>query len=237
MCSRIAQSNRWSKAQPFLFAKPIKEPISRYNITLTDKADIILKPGIDYSVEDATFWLINEGSKSFKDAMQYSTFNAKSETIFELKSFKSKILTQRCIIPVDAFYESTGASGAKQPYSIRLKDGQPFGIAGVFSKWFNPDVGSEIFTFAIITTEANELVAKYHEKRRMPVILPPESYEQWLDEKLKNKEDIAIFFQTFPAKNMEIFPVSKNVISIKNRIFGEECLQEVQTEENSPNLF
>lgn len=237
MCSRVAQSNRWSKAQPFLFAKPEKEPKSRYNITLTDKADIILKPGIDYTVEDATFWLINEGSKSFKEAMQYSTFNAKSETIFELKSFKNKILTQRCILPVDAFYESTGASGAKQPYAIRLKDGQPFGMAGVFSKWINPEIGSEIFTFAIITTEANEIVAKYHEKKRMPVILPPESYELWLDEKLSHKEDISLFFQTFPTEKMEVFPVSKQVISTKNRIYDENCLKEIYLEENSPELF
>ncbi|PJZ23961.1 DUF159 family protein [Leptospira hartskeerlii] len=237
MCSRVAQSNRWSKAQPFLFAKPGKDTKSRYNITLTDKADIILKPGIDYTVEDATFWLINEGSKSFKYAMQYSTFNAKSETIFELKSFKSKIYNQRCIIPVDAFYESKGPSGNKQPYVFRLKDKQPFGFAGVFSKWLNPDIGSEIVTFAIITTEANELVAKYHEKKRMPVILPPESYESWLDEKLSHKEDISLFFQTYPASEMEVFPVSKQVISTKNRIFDEECLKEVYLEENSPELF
>ncbi|GBF37189.1 hypothetical protein LPTSP1_01670 [Leptospira johnsonii] len=237
MCSRVAQSNRWSKAQPFLFANLEKERKSRYNITLTDKADIILKPGIDYTVEDAVFWLINEGAASYKEAMQYSTFNAKCETIFDLKSFKNRIYNMRCIVPVDAFYEAMGKPGSKQPYAIRLKDREPFGMAGVYSVWQDPETKTNIYTFSIITTVANDLVAKYHEKARMPVILPPVSFELWLDEKLNSKEDISAFFQSYPAEQMEVFPVSKNVISTKHRIFGEECLQEVPTEENSPNLF
>lgn len=133
----------------------------------------------------------------------------KNESDVLLQYYNNKILTQRCILPVDAFYESTGSSGAKQPYAIRLKDRQPFGMAGVFSKWINPEIGSEIFTFAIITTEANEIVAKYHEKKRMPVILPPESYKLWLDERINNKEDNSTFFPYFPSDEMEVLLVSK----------------------------
>lgn len=145
MCSRFAQSNRWSKAKAFEFAKDIDETRSRFNIVYTESALIILKPGTDYTVEDARLWLMAPWSKSIKESLQYSTGNAKSETIFELKSFKEPILTSRCVIPCDAIFESIGQSGSKQPFALRLRDNEPFGMAGICSRWNNPENGSKPF--------------------------------------------------------------------------------------------
>ncbi|EQA45597.1 hypothetical protein LEP1GSC050_2809 [Leptospira broomii serovar Hurstbridge str. 5399] len=237
MCSRIAQSNKWSKSKSFKFVKTINELKSRYNIALTEGAEIILKPGIDYTVEDAMFWLVNEQSRSLKEAFNYTTFNAKAETIFDLVSFKKQIYTQRCIVPVDAFYEAKGPKGQKQPYAIRMKDNAPFGMAGIYSRWHDPNTKDELISFAIITTVANELIAMYHDKKRMPVILPPESYEAWLDEKLTTKEHISSFFKTFPEEGMKVYPVSNRIFSTKNRIQGEGCLDEISLSENSSELF
>src|SRR5260370_11057368 len=77
---------------------------------------------------------------------------------------------RRCIVPVDGFFEWNAIKGqkAKQPYAIAMKDGSPFGIAGIWENWKEPASGEWIRTFAIITTDSNELVADIHD--RMPAI-------------------------------------------------------------------
>jgi putative SOS response-associated peptidase YedK len=76
-------------------------------------------------------------------------------------------------MPVDGFFEWKAIKGqkAKQPYAIAMKDGAPFGTAGVCENWKEPATGEWIRTFAIITTDANDLVADIHD--RMPLILAP----------------------------------------------------------------
>jgi putative SOS response-associated peptidase YedK len=76
--------------------------------------------------------------------------------------------TRRCIAPLDGFLEWKAIKGqrAKQPYAIAMKDGAPFGIAGLWENWKEPASGEWIRTFAVITTDANEVVADIHD--RMP---------------------------------------------------------------------
>jgi len=52
-----------------------------------------------------------------------------------------------------------------------MKDGSPFGIGGLWENWKDPTSGDWVRTFAIITTDANELVAEIHD--RLPLILAP----------------------------------------------------------------
>ena len=59
-----------------------------------------------------------------------------------------------------------------------MKDGTPFGLAGIWENWKEPKSGEWLRTFAIITTEANELVADIHD--RMPVVLALGDYARWL---------------------------------------------------------
>jgi SOS response associated peptidase (SRAP) len=94
---------------------------------------------------------------------------------------------------------------AKQPYAIAMKDSTPFGLAGVWENWKEPSSGEWLRTFAIITTDANELVGDIHD--RMPVILPRELYERWLGEEL-DRHDL---MRPFPAHLMRIWPISTRV--------------------------
>lgn len=237
MCNKFAQSARWSQTNAFRFAKSINEVPARYNISFTEGALIILKQGSDYVVEDAMFWLVPSWSQSLKAAFEFTTFNAKSETVFELKSFKESILQSRCIIPCDAIYETQGPAGNKQPYAIRMKDDEPFGMAGIYSRWIDPQTKESLQTFSILTSPANDLFALYHDKKRMPVLLPPERYETWLDKTMNRKEDISNFFQPFPAEKMRAYPVSKQILSRKNRLQGERCLEDISSLEKSESLF
>jgi putative SOS response-associated peptidase YedK len=106
--------------------------------------------------------------------------NAKCETVGNLPTFREGYRARRCIVPVDGFFEWKAIKGqkAKQPYAIAMKDGAPFGIAGIWENWKQPATGEWIRTFAVITTDANELVADIHD--RMPLILAPDGYARWL---------------------------------------------------------
>jgi putative SOS response-associated peptidase YedK len=98
--------------------------------------------------------------------------NAKCETVSKLTMFRDVYRRRRCILPVDGFFEWKAIKGkAKQPYAIAMRDGYPFGIGGLWENWKDPTSGEWIRTFAIITTDANELVAEIHD--RMPLIIAP----------------------------------------------------------------
>ena len=104
--------------------------------------------------------------------------NAKSETISSLPSFRAAYAKRRCIIPVDNFFEWRKKTPPKQPFAVGMKDGSPFGLAGIWENWRHPEPGEHIRTFCILTCPANDLIATIHD--RMPVILPAEAYERWL---------------------------------------------------------
>ena len=138
--------------------------------------------------------------------------NAKSETVHKLPMFRDAYRRRRCIMPVDLFFEWKAIRGArvKQPYAIGMKDGSGFGLAGLWENWKDPGTGEWIRTFAILTTDANELVADIHD--RMPVILRPDDFDRWLGV----EPDPRDLLRPFPAKLMHMWPISTRVNSPKN---------------------
>ena len=119
---------------------------------------------------------------------------------------------RRCILPVDGFYEWEAIKGqrAKQPYAIAMKDGSPFVIAGLWENWKDPASGEWIRTFAVITTDANELVSEIHD--RMPAILAPGDYTRWLSDEPDPRE----LMRPFPAGLMRMWPISTRVNKPEN---------------------
>lgn len=83
--------------------------------------------------------------------------------------------------------------------------------------------GETIESCAIIVTDANELVSEIHD--RMPVILPRESYDQWLDPELKDPELLQELLEPYPAWLMQAYPVSTRVNSPRNN--SAECLAQL----------
>jgi len=138
--------------------------------------------------------------------------NAKCESVRDLPTFRDAYRMRRCIVPVDGFFEWKAIKGqkAKQPYAIAMKDGAPFGLAGIWENWKEPASGEWIRTFAIITTDANELVAEIHD--RMPLILAPGDYARWLGE----EPDPRDLMRPFPAAPMRMWPISTRVNKPEN---------------------
>ena len=138
--------------------------------------------------------------------------NAKCETAASLPTFREAYRSRRCILPVDGFFEWRSIRGqkAKQPYSIAMKSGEPFGIGGIWENWKDPNSGEWLRTFAIITTDANELVAQIHD--RMPLILAPGNYGRWLGE----ESDPHDLMRPFVAEPMRMWPISTRVNKPEN---------------------
>ena len=106
--------------------------------------------------------------------------NAKCGTVATLPTFRDAYRRRRCIVPVDGFFEWKAIKGqkAKQPFAIAMKDGRPFRIGGIWENWKEAASGEWIRTFAIITTDASDLVAEIHD--RIPLILHPGNFARWL---------------------------------------------------------
>ncbi len=146
----------------------------------------------------------------------YKMINARADGIAEKPSFKKAVQSQQCLVLANSFFEwrQNGAdknsiSGkGKTPYLIRVA-GQPlFAMAGIWNRWVNYATGEEIATFAIITTEANELMHAIHD--RMPVILDNENALRWLDPAVPLAQKLQLL-RPYDAAHMEAFEVGMEV--------------------------
>ena len=146
--------------------------------------------------------------------------NARSETAAEKPAFRDAFRSKRCLVPADGFYEWRKESGGKQPYLIRWKTAEPFAIAGLWASW-RRDGGPRLESCALLTTAPNELMEPIHD--RMPVILPRESWDLWLDPAVAEVDRLKKLLVPAPAADMEAFPVSTHVNSPKND--DPKCLE------------
>ena len=139
--------------------------------------------------------------------------NARAETITEKPAFREAFRTQRCLVVADGFFEWRKEGKARKPVYVRLRSGEPFGFAGLYSSWSSPE-GERLCTSAIITTGANDLVKPVHD--RMPVIMPRGAHDLWLDPAVQDPERLLAVLKPFPAGELELFDVSPRVNSPSN---------------------
>jgi len=135
--------------------------------------------------------------------------NARSETAAEKPSFRGPFKNRRCLIPADGFFEWHEEEGKKQPYLVSMKDDHLFAFAGLWEQWF-PDKTSDenvLKTCTILTCGSNALLSPIHD--RMPVILPKEKFDTWLDPDLKQREPLESLMTPYNAEEMRMFPVTR----------------------------
>ncbi|MEO1765876.1 SOS response-associated peptidase [Thiobacter aerophilum] len=142
---------------------------------------------------------------------EYSTINARAETVSVKPAFRDAFRRRRCLIPADGFYEWQKQGTGKQPWYIHRKDRQPFAFAGLWERWQGGDEALE--TCAIIVTEANALIRPIH--GRMPVILPPETYRAWLDPATPTQTLLPLL-APYSADELTAEPVSARVNNPRN---------------------
>jgi putative SOS response-associated peptidase YedK len=104
-------------------------------------------------------------------------------------------------VPVNSFYEWKKTGTGNQPYAIALADRGLMALAGLWENWRSP-AGEWIRSFAIVTTEPNELCAELH--NRMPVVLKPESWPVWLGKEPTVPSDLKALLAPFPSEEMTL---------------------------------
>ena len=221
MCGRYTLSTPVEKlAEEFGLVGQLPDLQPSYNVAPTREVPAVVSGGEGRRMEMLRWGLI----PSWVDdpGIGSRMINARSETVAEKPSFRRAFKKSRCLMLADGFYEWRKENGGKQPYYIRMKTGQPFAFAGLWENW-NKGEGGEIHSCAIITTDANDLMREIH--HRMPVIMPPEYYELWLDPAVREPERLLPLLEPYPAADMEAYPVSRRVNSPSNDEPG--CVERV----------
>ena len=178
--------------------------VPRYNIAPGQHAAVIPNDGLNNLV--CFRWgLTPPWVKKHKVASLL--INARSETVGGKPTFKDAYCRRRCLVLADGFYEWQRGSGgrSKVPFYVRMTSGEPFAFAGLWdavSMLEEPDFRG----FAILTTTPNALMKPIH--FRMPVVLPPEAHEAWLDPREQKPDTLDKWLRPFPSQDMVAHPVS-----------------------------
>lgn len=191
----------------------------RYNIAPSQQI-VVIRSGWNGNVISSVRWgLIPHWTKDQKFSAKL--INARAETVQEKPIFREAYQFRRCLIPTTGFFEWKSEGSRKQPYFIKMKNGRLFAMAGIWEAWQNPG-GGTIESCAIITTAANTIVGKIHD--RMPAIFPENSYGLWLSATADGKA-LHEFLRPYDPFKMTAHPVSGMVNYVNNE--GEGCIKKI----------
>ena len=104
--------------------------------------------------------------------------NARAEGIAAKPAYREAVLSRRCLLPADGFYEWQGEKAARAPQTIVPRQGGMIALAGLWQDWRGPE--GWISTCAIVTCPPNAVLAPIHD--RMPVVIAPGDFALWLGE-------------------------------------------------------
>lgn len=217
MCGRYVSATSPQQIADYFGAATVSESLSEpnYNVAPTDTVPTIRDRDGERSVDALRWGLLPFWAKSA--GMGAKMINARAETAAEKGAFKRALAKRRCIVPADAFYEWTtvpnpAGSGKpiKQPWCIERIDQAPFAFAGLWETWRGPERdGEPVYTCTILTREPNTAMAELHD--RMPVTVPPDQWEVWLDPDHDDGADVLAKLPPAPSELLRIYAVSTAV--------------------------
>jgi putative SOS response-associated peptidase YedK len=219
MCGRYTLSTSIDKlAEEFDLSGSLPDLQSSYNVAPTQEVPAVMEGNGGRRLEMLRWGLIPSWADD--PGIGNRMINARSETVAEKPSFRRAFKERRCLIPADGFYEWQKTNGSKQPFYFRMKDWRPFAFAGLWESWYGD---GEIRSCTILTTAANNLVGEIHP--RMPVILPHEVYDLWLDSTVQDRDQLLSLLAPYPTEDMEAHPVSRRVNNPSNN--EPQCVESV----------
>jgi putative SOS response-associated peptidase YedK len=216
MCGRARLSTDFSDIK-IAFRIPPERPTPNgapsWNVAPTDPLPIVRYDEKDRerSLGVMRWGLIPYWAKDIK--IRYSTINARAEEIETKPAFREAFRQQRCLVPVDSFYEWKKTETGKQPYAIGLAGRRLMALAGLWDSWRSPQ-GERVRSFTIVTTPPNELCSQLH--NRMPVVLKPEAWPTWLGEEPAEVPRLKALLAPYRDNDMICWPVSARVGNVKN---------------------
>ena len=216
MCGRARLSSDVSEIK-LVFSVPPDRPPPNFppscNVAPTDSLPVVRfdRKAEQRSLDLLRWGLIPYWAKDIKVGV--ANINAKAEGIETRPAFRQAFERRRCLVPVDNFYEWKKTGTGKQPYAIALANRGIMALAGLWENWKSP-AGEWMRSFAIVTTEPNELCAQLH--NRMPVVLAPEAWPAWLGEEPADEPQLKSLLVPYPSGGMIAWPVSARVGNVKN---------------------
>lgn len=212
MCGRFVVSYTYDQLLNFIsntfniFDLDENIDVPRYNIAPGQDVITVIKNKDQYRLGELKWGFVPHYAKDEK--IGYTMINARSETIAEKNAFKDSYKRRRCLILANGFYEWDKIKGTKTPYYIYPQNKKMIAFAGIWSSYQKED-GTNLYTCAIVTTNANSVVGEIHE--RMPVILDEEKAKTWVDNNIDNQEVLNTLFAPYEDDLLSKHPVSKNV--------------------------
>lgn len=230
MCGRFfLQRDPAGLARYFETVNPLPNHPASWNIAPTQTSLVVRRhPESGARHLDPLRWgLVPRWAGDAKDAAKL--MNARAETLAEKPSFRDAFAKRRCLVPMDGFYEWRRApddrraevpeglnrsrqtkdeAGGRQAYAVALASGEPMAVAGLWEGWKSPE-GEWLKTFTVITTNANAKQALVH--HRMPVILPPETWDAWLGAEAAEPAELQELLLPCPDDELAIWPVDNRV--------------------------
>jgi putative SOS response-associated peptidase YedK len=199
------------------------ELVPRYNIAPTQPVAVVRQVEGRRQLSLMCWGLVPAWSKDPKAGPPL--INARADTVATKPSFRSAFKSRPCLIPADGFFEwqKTGEK-TKQPFYIRLAKDRPFAFAGLWERWESTD-SAVVESCVIITTDANDALRPLHD--RMPVILPDDKYDRWIDPKIGDPATLQGLLKPYPADEMTAYPVSTFVNNPRNE--SPRCLEPVKS--------
>jgi putative SOS response-associated peptidase YedK len=233
MCGRYTSTSTAAQVAAFFAAEEVKteELPLRYNVAPSQQVYAVaerrpLREGEEPHRQLGSFkWgLVPAWAKD--PSIGNRMINARAETLASRNAYKRALARHRCLIPADAFYEwqvqEVEGKRRKAPYVIKHRDGSPLAFAGLWEVWHDAEDES-LRTCVIITTEANRLLAPVHD--RMPVVLPREAWDEWLDPENEDVTRLQKLLVPAPAKDFEVYEISTRVNNVRND--GPELIEPV----------
>ena len=221
MCGRFDQHTlpyRYAGYIDALLRGPSEEPPPRYNVAPQSQAWVgrMTRDGARELVP--LLWgLLPYGASDAKSSLR--PINARSESVATKPMFRKLIEMHRCVIPVDGFYEWRQTPSGKQPYYVRLENGEPMLLAGLWDRW-RQGGESWIESFTILTTDATPAIARLHD--RMPVLIAPADLNRWLDVRGTDATAARALLRPTDAP-LTAHPVSRAVNAARNE--GPELIE------------
>lgn len=205
MCGRFALVTEKHVLQMLFDLELRGELEPRFNIAPSEEV-LALRQGADGERELSRLkWgLVPYWAK--ESSIGNKLINARMETAAQKPAFREAFRHRRILVPVSGFYEWKKVERGKQPFYIRMNDGSPFALGGLWDAW--PKGNPPLQSCAILTAPANERVAPVHD--RMPVIIPPEAYALWLKRET-SLSDLQPLLSPFPAERMEVVPLPVDI--------------------------
>lgn len=236
MCGRYTSRTPAAELASYFGVDEVVAPDlgARYNVAPTDETYAVAESSDGRRLGTFRWGLVPFWAKDVKVGAKM--INARAEGLLDKPAFRRPFERRRCIIPADGFYEWERTSAKKkQPWYITRVDGKPMAFAGLWESW-RPVKGSDegkVRSCVIITGEPNEVVARLHD--RMPVMLPPEAWDAWLDPDNDDLVSLQGLLVPAPSELLELVPVSTAVNTVTND--GPELIEPIDPDAPAPGTL